>query len=60
VIELVTTFFTGYSDLTRYLSAFCKLALRFSPKAGQVRFERILGFAVAALAIPMLILEQMI
>jgi hypothetical protein len=27
--ELVTTFFTGYQDLTRYLSAFCELTPMF-------------------------------
>jgi hypothetical protein len=36
--EIVTTFFTGYPDLTRYLSAFCALTPRFFSYAGQVRF----------------------
>jgi hypothetical protein len=31
VIELVTTFFTGCSDLTRYLSAFHELTMSFFP-----------------------------
>jgi hypothetical protein len=41
LIELATTFFTGYSDLTRHLSAFCEFTPGFSPKAGQVRFEKL-------------------
>jgi hypothetical protein len=40
LIELVTTFFTDYSDRARHLSAFCEFTPRFSPKAGQVRSEQ--------------------
>jgi hypothetical protein len=36
LIELVTAFFTGYSDLTRQLLAFCEFTPRFPPKPAKL------------------------